>query len=153
MLDFKTIYDKYWAPLVYYGFKKTSNREEAEDIVQEIFSHLHIHNFINENAVRYYLYTSVKYRAINYHTRTVYKTKIIEQYFEVEEDCDLVETEFITLVYHHMASLPGERLKIFKLIFFEGYGLQEVADLLHLSINTVKSQRAKALIQLRKSLV
>ena len=108
----------------------------------------HLHE---EKLIKSYLYACVRSRCLNEYRSIQNRSHREDAYLTSHEsDLDIVETEFISLVYEHMKMLPPVRLKIFKLIFFDGYELGEIASLLHISINTVKSQRAKALISLRK---
>ena len=48
--------------------------------------------------------------------------------------------------------LPGDYKRVLELIYFEGLKYREVAEKLDLSIETVKTQRRRAIGKLRKTL-
>lgn len=156
MLDFKTIYDKYWARIAYYANKYVDNKEEAEDIAQEAFLVLsqHLDTINDETYAVNYLYLCAKNKSLNFNKaiRKEHKRQPGYLYLLETPDPEAVDAELTALMFTLIETIPIERQRIFKLIYFEGLKLQEVADKLHISINTVKSQRSKALIQLRKEL-
>lgn len=156
MLDFEKLYDKYWARIAYYVHKLVDNKEEAVDIAQESFIALsqHLDTIKDENHALGYLYLCAKNKSINYIKAVKQEHKRQPGYLYLSEtsDTEVVEAELIAALFTVAERLPPTRLKIFTMLFFEGLKLQEVADMLHLSVNTIKSQRAKAIISLRKSL-
>ncbi|MNW01780.1 RNA polymerase sigma factor [compost metagenome] len=55
-------------------------------------------------------------------------------------------------LYDALKKLPPKAREIVELTYLEGYSNQEVADLLHISLQTVKNQKLRALSLLRKLL-
>ena len=56
------------------------------------------------------------------------------------------------VLYKALNELPEERRKIFLMICLEGMKYQEVAEKLHISINTVKKQMGRSFKFLREKL-
>ena len=99
-----------------------------------------------------YLYQAVRHRCID-HLRSV---KMLEKYsdeyrmLESEEDyCNMVvEEEVYRLVMQEIDRLPEEQRKVI-LLHLEGKNNTEIAEILHISINTVKTHKARSRQQLK----
>ncbi len=63
----------------------------------------------------------------------------------------MIEAEVLGEVYKALQKLPEGCRKVINLSYFEGLSNQEVADRLNVSINTVKTQKLRALKMLRLS--
>ena len=61
------------------------------------------------------------------------------------EEAAVLKAEVWGEVYRAIASLPEGCRNVFKLSYLEGLKNQEIADELKISINTVKTQKARAL--------
>ena len=86
---FNRLFNKYWKKLYRIAYSKVGSREEAEEIVQDIFikiwekkSELNIHN------LSAYLYTSVKNRCLNYIEKKIIEHKHWEYYKKFIIDYD-----------------------------------------------------------------
>ena len=138
----KKVYDDYYQRLCFYASKYVEDMEDAKDIVQELFVRLWEGNmtFENEQALSSYLYSGVFHACLNFR-------KFLYQQGTVDESnyvSGRIEHEVLWEVFQAVDDLPEESRKVFKLSYMEGRGIQEVADLLHISVHTVKSQRAYA---------
>ena len=80
--------------------------------------------------------------------------EIMDELQEISEEEEATETynEELEVLYAAIRQLPEERRKIFTLICLEGKKYQEVADMLQISINTVKTQMGRSFQFLRKML-
>jgi RNA polymerase sigma-70 factor (ECF subfamily) len=104
----------------------------------------------HENAIKSYLYNSVKNSVSNWSRRN----KVVQKYWErtgfIEyDDLDIhramIETEVLTEINKIINKLPEACQAIFKLSYIEGFSNQEIADQLQLSINTIKTQKRRGL--------
>lgn len=91
---FEIIYKTYVAELYKYARHIISNKEDCEEIVQEVFERLWSHHkSIKIKALRAYLYKSVKNRVINYFQHNEVKKKYAEHYRFSEVIYDSVDEE------------------------------------------------------------
>ncbi|MDD2242788.1 MAG: sigma-70 family RNA polymerase sigma factor, partial [Bacteroidales bacterium] len=63
-----------------------------------------------------------------------------------------IESEVLWEVFSKVEQLPAECKKVFKLSYLENMSNQEIADMLSISVNTVKSQKSRAKQLLKESL-
>ncbi len=149
-VDFKVLFNQFYPSLCYYAKKIVGDIETAKDVVQETF--VKVWNkgmeFENEYALNAYLYNSVRNNSLNWLSKTSTRKAIIDNIeFDEEESSYLrkqIEAEVITEIYQAIEELPSECKKVFKLSYIKNYQVQEVADELNISINTVKTQRQRA---------
>lgn len=130
--------------------------EIAGDIVQDAFIKLweRHEQFSNFNALKAFLYLSIKNACINLskrdHVFQRYQQTLTEPVDEQHMLYRLIEAEVIDEVYLALQRLPEGCRNVIFLSYFEGLSNQEVANELNVSINTVKTQRVRALKLLRK---
>lgn len=144
----RMLFEQYSGVLMTICIRYASNQPEAEDILQDafiqIFSHINQYRF--EGSFEGWL----KRIAINTALKLL-KKKVI--YFsalendaaphlvtEPESWADLSEREILTLV----SNLPTGYRIVFNLFVLEGYSHNEIAEMLHISNGTSRSQLAKA---------
>lgn len=149
----KQIYDEYYQRLCFYAAKYVHDHEEAKDIVQEIFVKLWEKelDFENKYALSAYLYPAVYHFCVNrlhldeihkqHHQKILYGSEISDESHYLN---DRIEDEVLWDVFKAIESLPSECQKVFRLSYEEGKSIEEVAQILNISIHTVKSQRARA---------
>ncbi|TDQ75417.1 sigma-70 family RNA polymerase sigma factor [Sphingobacterium yanglingense] len=160
MLGIETLFKEYFVRLTVYAYPFVDSEEIAKDIVQEAFIILLDRNDIlkqPEPVVKSFLYSTVKYQCLNYKRREATAAKV-HTILEVEgEDEDqltsLIRAEIIGVLHKQLSTLPDKCQHICKLIYFDGKKYDEVAKLLNISLNTVKSQRQRALRILKSKLV
>lgn len=63
-----------------------------------------------------------------------------------------IESDFLWEVFNSIERLPKQCSRILKLSYLEGKNNAEIADFMGISINTVKSQKARAKLLLREYL-
>jgi RNA polymerase sigma-70 factor (ECF subfamily) len=134
------------------------NEDGAEDIVQDTFVKLweRRKSFHNLNAIKAFLYLTTKNSCIN----TYKHQKVIDKFESVKvEEIDesniiyhLIEAEVLEEVQQAVQQLPQSYRKVIYLSYFQGLSNQETADYLHVSINTVKTQKVRSLRILREIL-
>ena len=150
---FEKIYSDYYQRLCFYASKYIDDFSEAEDVVQNIYVKLWEKDdlvFENEYALMSYLYSAV-YRAclnkleleqihIEHHQRIERSLKESEL---TDYVADSIENEVLWKILQAVDTLPTECKKVFKLSYLEGLEVAKVAELLSISENTVKRQRAR----------
>ena len=161
MLSHKLLFEKYYARLCDFARRILSDEMLAEDVVQDVFLAFIERSEsaeIEANSIRSYLYRSVKNACLN----KLRKDKVIER-FESAHELPLIDdehalsamihSEIVGEIHHALKKLPEGCRMIIGLGYFEGLNNPQIASELNISVNTVKSQKQRALFLLRKDLV
>ncbi|WP_316819284.1 RNA polymerase sigma-70 factor [Pedobacter nyackensis] len=161
LMPFDEVFKLYYPRLCdFAGRMLNDDINEVEDVVQDAFITFHQQKAeISSHpiAIKNYLYTSVKYACLKKHRRN----KVIRKYQEtlkVEEPDGaytldaIIHAEIIGEIHRTLKTLPQGCAEVFKLGYFDELSNQEIADLLNISIHTVKSQKKRALDILRTKL-
>lgn len=152
---FRKLFERYHTRLCYFAANLLPFPEEAEDVVQEAFVKLWQKktDFYSLNAIKTFLYIIIKNRCLN-----IYKhDKVVKKYADLlqdkagqEDEMDyLLEAEVLEKVHQALQKLPAGCRNVLHLSYFEGMKNKEVAEHLHVSVNTVKTQKQRALHLLR----
>ena len=155
---YKQLFDRYYMPLSIYAFKYCDSFQLSEDIVQELFIKLWDEKIYLklEGAVSPYLFKSVKnntLKAIKKNSKYYFEEleSQINKLITNEIDTETIEAEEKRL-YKELEALPPKSKEVFKAIVLDNLKYKEVAKLLGISVNTVKTHYSRALKQLRNSL-
>ena len=154
--------------------KRVDNREDAEDILQDVF-----YQFVKTvgialnpiEQVSAWLYRVARNNIVNHFTKKredempVYRNE--EDFEEIDQDFTEIlfsdknfpspETEYLrSLVWEELetalAELPSEQREIFELTNLEGIPLKEIAQTSGVAVNTLLSRKHYAVVFLRKRL-
>lgn len=137
--DFDNIYDKYSNRLYAAAFNICRQQQDAEDAVQEAFIRLHHKgkDFESEEHIRAWLLRvtinaakSTK-RLFWNRMRSSYEEYMDSLVFEEESDKSLMD---------EVLELPEKYRIVIHLFYFEEYKVKEIADILKVSENTVKTR-------------
>lgn len=157
-LDFPKTFDEYFHALVLFAKRFGLDIEECESIVQDSFVALweNKREFSDNFAVRSYLYATVRGKALNNLRHKKVETEYAAGNFsgeKSEEDCvgAIIEEETQRLLFQAIHRLP-EQIQEILFLNLEGKTNQEIADLLRLSIDTIKFHKKNAYKILRKEL-
>ncbi len=157
---FSEIYDRYWAVLYLHARKMLRDKEEAQDIVQELFTNLWKKSIDIDFNVRLssYLYRAVRNRIFNY----LQHKKIVQDYqlsliafadSESGSSDELVrENELALLIEHEIQALPEKMREVFLLSRKQHLSYREIGEQLGISEHTVRNQVSNALGILRTKL-
>jgi len=156
---FNVLYEKYWELAFTNAYKRLKDYDQAQDIVQEIFTHIWLkRETLHIDNLPAYLNISVRNQVF----KLVEKQKLIHPFFSVLEtmsatsfqaDADLLWKEFFKSYEALLATLPAKRQLIFRLRFQEDVPTKDIAVQLGLSRKTVQNQLSKAIEQLQISLL
>lgn len=152
-------FKEYYRPLCYYAFKFVGNLDIAKDIVQELFVKIWDGNglFINEKTFHTYLYNSVRNNSLSYlekesNRKLVNKRLSEEIKSEAFQQIEMIDSELINDIYQAIEELPGRCKEVFKLSYIQNLKVDEVAEVMGISVNTVKTQRRIAKTVLKNRL-
>lgn len=137
-----------YGDLVYrIALNQTRKKEEAEDVFQEVFLRLvkNIHKLQDEEHVKAWLIRT---------TINCSKDTFLNAFRK--HTCELVELPYITKenseVYYAVLELPVKYRRVIHLFYYEGYSLKEMADILKMNENTIKTHLSRAKAMLKKKL-
>lgn len=160
MVAFEELYERYWSKLYSAAYRRLSNREAAEEIVQDIFTSLWLKRAVLEinSSLENYLYTSVKYMVFAAFQKESNR-KAYESYFtHVNNNVDnsTLETldwnELKRSVGTEVEKLPEKCRKVYELSRKEFRSNKEIAFSLGISEKTVENHLTRALRTLRINL-
>lgn len=148
--------------LSFYAFKITRDKEASEEIASNAFIKIwqKHERFSDAISIRKYLYRIVRNDALKHLRKeqqsAATKKEVVYLYGnENEKDCfnSLVTAEISRELLTAINSLPAECSKVFQLLYVEGKSIKEAAEELNLSPSTIKTQKARGLTALRKSIL
>ena len=151
----QVLYDKYSRLLLGICMRYSSDKAEAEDILQESFLKIffNIKDYSGTGSFVGWLRKVVVNTAItHYHKNLKFRYHVeIDEYISVETGVSSFEEAFFTSdeLFRVLNELPPGYRMVFNLYAIEGYKHKEIAELLGIDTNTSKSQysRAKAVIR------
>lgn len=155
--SYNRLFVRYYSRLCCYVYRLLGEKEDAEDVVQELFLTLWNNRkkiAIVEN-VSGYLYKMAKNLALNHiRTQTNYKTVLEnrEEQLPYYEENPLETEEFRMALYDCINLLPGRCKEVLLLHRVKGLKQKEIADQLSISVKTIKNQIWASLQRLRKCL-
>ena len=158
---FKQLYEENAKKLFVICYSRIRNREEAEEIVQDIFKSVwERREAINnrDGSIERYLTRAVKLKTIDYFRK---QTREIRHLSDNPEDicggehCTENQFNFMELkrrVTYLVDQLPNMCREVYRLSREKGLSNREIASTLLISEKTVESHMTKALSHLRKNL-
>ncbi|MFT4092453.1 MAG: sigma-70 family RNA polymerase sigma factor [Niabella sp.] len=147
--------------LLYFAEKLLSDKQQAEDSVLIAFQKFweQKDHFTTPGAVRSFLYTTVKNLALNHIKRrnmlqATHQAILRESavYDDAYIEYRMLQSELLAEVYNEIQSLPGNHRQILQLTFIDELSTKEIAQMLSMEESSVRSAKARALVQLRKAL-
>lgn len=156
---FEEIYQRYWYKLYGVAYQQTGTREEAEELVQNLFESLwHRRDQLTIRHLSSYLVVSIKHLATNYVKSQITHRKY-QEYLILHEirqsfgpDEHLQFTDLAKAVDEAMKKLPEKSGEIFRLSRFEGQSVRAIAGRLNLSEKAVEYHITKSLKMLKEQL-
>lgn len=152
------LYACYYAALCAYADRIVNDRDGAQDIVQDTL--IKVWNsdrtFPDMKELSWYLYKAVYNNSLFWlrsrnNRETVHQAVVLEDEMPDEQFAETIREELIRQLYVYIEELPEERKKIM-LLSIEGRSGNEIAELLGISINTVKTQKSRSFKYLRDKL-
>lgn len=154
---FETIYYRYAEELNRFAYSKIGEREESEEIIQEIFVTLwqKRKQLQGITALNTYLFRAVHNRIISYYR----SAKVREQYannfamFAITHsesiDIELAFKELKNIMDKELVELPERCQQAFRMSRIENMSIQQIAEQMAISPRTVENYITQALKHLR----
>jgi RNA polymerase sigma-70 factor (family 1) len=152
--EFRQLYQKYYRPGVHFLTSILKSREEAENMVQDVFLKMWLRKEkLNFDAhLQAYIFTSLKNIAFDY-LKKLAKDEVARAQFlqQMEMAEPTVEEETFLRLSRAVERLSEKRKMIIRMTIEEGKSYQEIAEIMQISKNTVKNQLIKAKQHLRNT--
>jgi len=160
----KMIFDRFFEPLTLYAERITHDLGASEDIAVEAITKSidRRANFEALPKLKSFLYQVVHNASINYVTADKRHTAIHErirgEYQSEPEgveatELEVLRAELLQEIYREIEQLPGKCGQIFKMIFLEQLSNEVIADRLGLNVQTIRSQKHRAIGLIRTALL
>src|SRR3546814_85260 len=158
---FKALYERYWTLLCSYARNAMANPDDAEDIVQELFTTLWEKRASLKitSSLKGYLFRATLNKVIDRIDRSNYQSSYLEDLKRTYDqgsyttDGTLFEKELVHRFEACMNKMPPKMRIIFSLSRLEQMTHQQISDDLKISRENVNRQIKNALIILKRSLL
>lgn len=155
--SYNQLFLRYYDKLCCYVFQLIQEKQETEDVVQEVFIYLwnHRKKIAIETCVSGYLYKMSKNTALNHIKSNNSYCTLLENQAEGSlyyEDYSLEMEEFKIALYDCINRLPSRSREVFLLHRVKGLKQKEISDQLSISIKTIKNQIWISLQKLKRCL-
>lgn len=150
---FTEIYQRYSGLLFIHAFKLLQSKDDAQDVVQEIFTNLweKATNLPLGIPIRQYLYRAVKNRILNLFEHRRICTAYLESFHTIAikgewlTDENLREKEVLAVLEKEIAALPPKMREVFERSRIRYQPYKKIALDLGISDKTVKKQISNAI--------
>lgn len=156
VLAFKRIFEKHWSPLYRNAKLKLGCHDEAEEVIQNIFSSLwEKRETLHITNLTYYLNTALRNRILNIIRDRIPQEKYWNYYKAFMPRSQYVTDQAIAFddlngaVEQAVSQLPEKSREVFKLSRLEGRSNAEIATLLHVSEKAIEYHLTRSLKELR----
>lgn len=153
----EALFRLYYNPLCLFAERLVKNRQAAEDIVEESFLKLWLkhEDFNHIQNIKAFLYITTRNSCLNLLKQEQRDALSKQQLAYLADDKEgfvlneIVRSEVLQKIQSEIEKLPEQCRKIFELCYLDGLKNFEIAQLLRISIHTVKNQKARAVQILR----
>lgn len=162
IIDFTLTYNRFKRQLFNFTLKMVNDRSQCEDIIQNVFIKLfeNINAIRNPESIQFWLFSTVRNEIYSYYRR---KKIHVDQYgaadsdeIEIDSDDDVAgkyeEKEFRELILVELNKLSISHREVFLLKEYGGLSYKEIADVMRIDEELVKSRLFKTRQKLIKHL-
>lgn len=158
---YQALYELLAARLKRFCFSFVKSNEAADEIVSDVFIKLwQIKNKLPEiDNLKVYLYTVAKNFCLNYITRNFKNPVVLLDEIDIEPVVHIgnpeelcISSDIVNRIRQAIRQLPPRSRLIFQMVKEDGMRYKEVAEVLHISVLTVRNQLAIAVQKLAAAL-
>ena len=155
VLAFRNLHSKYYYQLWLWASKCTHDEMLAEELVSDCFIKLweHREQILIEKSLKSYLYLMLRNQMVSEHRKS--KKQIVfnsENLQDMPDEATINKQDFYVELYRAIHKIPEQRRKILELAVFDSLTYKEIAIILDISVNTVKTQIGRAYQFLKEEL-
>ena len=157
---FRELYSRYWKKLFDDAYKRLKNKEQAEEVVQELFTNLWTkrQSIQINTTISAYLFSSVAHHVIDIYRKEMVRVKYSQAFKIVNTEADTSTEDGIMLkdltytIEEEISHLPDKCRSVYELSRKEHKTNKEIASYLGISEKTVEQHLTKALKKIRFTL-
>ncbi|WP_196886269.1 sigma-70 family RNA polymerase sigma factor [Aureivirga sp. CE67] len=142
--------DEIYAPLLSFVKKRINNREDAEDITQEVFYKFSKAAFDEKSNFKSLLYRIAKNSIIDYYRKKkIYTEEITDFKFSEDEKSPRITNDICTCIFKFIDKLPKEYQDVIEMSEIQDFSQKDIAENLEMNYTTVRSkiQRGRKKLQ------
>jgi RNA polymerase sigma-70 factor (ECF subfamily) len=154
IIEFTILFNKYKKRIYNYALKMLNDKMRADDIVQDVFIKLfeNLNNIHNKQSIQFWLFKTARNEMMAFLRNTKNKKFITEavdiENFEIENKTSLADeienTELKKLILNELEVMNEDFSEVFILKEYSGLSYKEIASLLDIDEDLVKSRLYKA---------
>ena len=152
---FEKTYTQYWKKLTAFSYTMTQDNDLAQNIVQDVFVDLwERKSDVKIISIESYLFRAVKNQVFKHYQNNRFDKTILEDKFEdyVIDHFSTMDSEIMDSLYSLLDKLPEKRKEVLLMYKMQDMTIDQIADELEVSKQTVKNQISTGLKQLREGL-
>jgi RNA polymerase sigma-70 factor (ECF subfamily) len=157
---FAEIYKRYWTIMYMHALKMLRDKDDARDIIQEIFTSLWMKRLSISSDINLagYLFISTKNKVLDLVARKRVRLDYLDSLAAFTETNTnqtlerIEEKEIMEALEKEIAQLPPKMKQIFEMRIHQHFTYKEIADELNISDKTVKKQISNAIGIIRPKL-
>ncbi|MCS3801015.1 RNA polymerase sigma factor [Niastella sp. OAS944] len=162
---FKLVFDKFYKDICYFTERLTGDTDEGQkiaiDSLEKLFRmHTQFATLVN---IRAFLYISARNRCLDYLKAKERDRKRKHEFSYLQDDIfrlddntfleiEEAETGVVKAVYEAVQDLPPQCRQVVEMLYYEKKGYTEIAATLGVTESTVRNQKHRAMVLLRKKL-
>jgi RNA polymerase sigma factor (sigma-70 family) len=159
---FQAIFDSFRMRIFYFVKKLIDDIPTAEEITSDTFVKLHrLHDKFNTyNNIQAFLFITARNASLDF---LKYRQRQREHFTDLQYEEEIpevplfpetnVEADVLRHIYNEIEKLPERSKRIFKLYYFEDRSLNEIAEIMGISRQTVANQKHTALKTLKMKIL
>lgn len=139
-------YKKYQRSVFLYIYYKIGNKEEAEDLVQDVFVRLiGYQQMLRVDTIKHFIFTISRNLLYDYFRHHYKRLEVTSYIYDQRETCtneteeQVITRDLLLLEKKKVAQLSEQRRKVYMMTRFENKTLPEVSQILNLSSRTVEN--------------
>jgi RNA polymerase sigma-70 factor (family 1) len=160
-LAMRRLHEMFYKPVCYFALGIVHNKQDAEDIVAEMFIKLwnKRSDFEKLHSIKSFLYITTKNACLNLIRDKKRRSRNNDTLLLINEpDYDYVLNRIVDAELHdeirlHIEHLPKKPRRVLKELFYNEKKLQEVSEELNMLEQTVQTNKSRGLQQLRNFFV
>ena len=157
---FSVVFREYYGVLCAFAQKLIQEAADPEDLVNEVFLKLWNKHLVFEDTrhLKDFLYKSTRnacFDAIKGAIHSKERQAVFlgsQDTWETAADLEMIRLEVFNELYHEINQLPEQCGKIIRMGYIEGLKNDEIARELGLSVQTVKNQKSRGVMLLKRRL-
>jgi len=154
IIEFTILFNKHKKRIYNYALKMLNDKMRADDIVQDVFIKLfeNLNSIHNKQSIKFWLFKTARNEMMTFYRNTKNKKFITEsvdiENFEIENKTSLADeienAELKNLILNELDNMNDDFREVFLLKEYSGLSYKEIASLLNIDDELVKSRLYKA---------